>query len=134
MAETILVTSELLREAAWFAGVAVVLAVLAFAAPAPRRRGLLPLALLAAAMVGGLWLVWRWGSVLGTGSAFVALRHPDRFSAASPLCGYHSYFVRRDGHYGQEPGERDAPQPQQPDRERGRDERREDPLEEVAHG
>jgi predicted esterase len=35
-------------------------------------------------------------SMGGTGSAFVALRHADRFSAASPLCGYHSYFVRRD--------------------------------------
>lgn len=35
-------------------------------------------------------------SMGGTGSAFVALRRADRFSAASPLCGYHSYFVRRD--------------------------------------
>jgi predicted esterase len=35
-------------------------------------------------------------SMGGTGSAFIALRHADRFSAASPLCGYHSYFVRRD--------------------------------------
>ncbi len=35
-------------------------------------------------------------SMGGTGSAFVAFRHADLFAAASPLCGYHSYFVRRD--------------------------------------
>jgi poly(3-hydroxybutyrate) depolymerase len=35
-------------------------------------------------------------SMGGIGSAAVAFRHPDRFAAAEPLCGYHSYFVRRD--------------------------------------
>ncbi|MDB4994172.1 MAG: hypothetical protein JWM74_1604, partial [Myxococcaceae bacterium] len=35
-------------------------------------------------------------SMGGIGSAALALRHPDRFAAAAPLCGYHSYFVRRD--------------------------------------
>ena len=35
-------------------------------------------------------------SMGGIASAAVALRHPDRFAAAEPLCGYHSYFVRRD--------------------------------------
>src|SRR5678816_2492216 len=35
-------------------------------------------------------------SMGGIGTAWVALRHPDRFAAAAPLCGYHSYFVRRD--------------------------------------
>lgn len=35
-------------------------------------------------------------SMGGIGSAAVALRYPDRFAAAAPLCGYHSYFVRRD--------------------------------------
>jgi pimeloyl-ACP methyl ester carboxylesterase len=35
-------------------------------------------------------------SMGGIASASVALRHPDRFAAAEPLCGYHSYFVRRD--------------------------------------
>jgi poly(3-hydroxybutyrate) depolymerase len=35
-------------------------------------------------------------SMGGIGSAAIALRHPDRFAAAEPLCGYHSYFVRRD--------------------------------------
>jgi predicted esterase len=35
-------------------------------------------------------------SMGGIGTAAVALRHPDRFAAAEPLCGYHSYFVRRD--------------------------------------
>jgi poly(3-hydroxybutyrate) depolymerase len=35
-------------------------------------------------------------SMGGTGTAHIAFRHADRFSAAAPLCGYHSYFVRRD--------------------------------------
>jgi hypothetical protein len=35
-------------------------------------------------------------SMGGIGSAAVALHHPDVFAAAEPLCGYHSYFVRRD--------------------------------------
>ncbi|MBX3182075.1 MAG: prolyl oligopeptidase family serine peptidase [Polyangiaceae bacterium] len=35
-------------------------------------------------------------SMGGTGTAHLALRYPERFSAASPLSGYHSYFVRRD--------------------------------------
>ncbi len=35
-------------------------------------------------------------SMGGTGAAHLALRYAERFSAASPLCGYHSFFVRRD--------------------------------------
>ncbi|MCA9593682.1 MAG: prolyl oligopeptidase family serine peptidase [Myxococcales bacterium] len=35
-------------------------------------------------------------SMGGTGTAQVAFHHADRFSAAAPLCGYHSYWVRRD--------------------------------------
>lgn len=35
-------------------------------------------------------------SMGGIGAAAVALHHPDVFAAAAPLCGYHSYFVRRD--------------------------------------
>ncbi len=35
-------------------------------------------------------------SMGGTGTAHLALRYPERFSAASPLSGYHSYLVRRD--------------------------------------
>jgi poly(3-hydroxybutyrate) depolymerase len=35
-------------------------------------------------------------SMGGIGAAACALRHPDRFAAAEPLCGYHSYFVRSD--------------------------------------
>jgi predicted esterase len=35
-------------------------------------------------------------SMGGIGSAACALHHPDRFAAAEPLCGYHSYFVRSD--------------------------------------
>jgi poly(3-hydroxybutyrate) depolymerase len=35
-------------------------------------------------------------SMGGIGAAACALHHPDRFAAAEPLCGYHSYFVRTD--------------------------------------
>jgi poly(3-hydroxybutyrate) depolymerase len=35
-------------------------------------------------------------SMGGIGAAAVPLHRPDRFAAAMPLCGYHSYFVRRD--------------------------------------
>ena len=35
-------------------------------------------------------------SMGGIGTAAIALHHPDLFAAAEPLCGYHSYFVRRD--------------------------------------
>jgi predicted esterase len=35
-------------------------------------------------------------SMGGIGSASIPFHHPDRFAAAAPLCGYHSYFVRRD--------------------------------------
>ncbi len=35
-------------------------------------------------------------SMGGIGAAAIALRRPHVFSAAMPLCGYHSYFVRRD--------------------------------------
>ena len=32
----------------------------------------------------------------GTGTTSIAFHYPDRFAAAEPLCGYHSYFVRKD--------------------------------------
>ena len=35
-------------------------------------------------------------SMGGIGAASIPFRHPDRFAAAMPLCGYHSYFVRGD--------------------------------------
>ncbi len=35
-------------------------------------------------------------SMGGIGTAALAFRQPDVFAAAEPLCGYHSYFVRRD--------------------------------------
>jgi hypothetical protein len=35
-------------------------------------------------------------SMGGTGTASVAFHYPDRFAAAEPLCGYHSYFIRAD--------------------------------------
>lgn len=35
-------------------------------------------------------------SMGGTGTASVAFRYPDRYAAAEPLCGYHSYLIRGD--------------------------------------
>ena len=35
-------------------------------------------------------------SMGGIGAASIALRYPDKFAASSPLCGYHSYFIRGD--------------------------------------
>ena len=35
-------------------------------------------------------------SMGGIGAGAIPLRRPDVFAAAMPLCGYHSYFVRRD--------------------------------------
>ncbi|MBV9948584.1 MAG: prolyl oligopeptidase family serine peptidase [Myxococcales bacterium] len=35
-------------------------------------------------------------SMGGIGTAACALHYPDRFAAAEPLCGYHSFFVRGD--------------------------------------
>ncbi|HLK35660.1 MAG TPA: alpha/beta hydrolase-fold protein [Polyangiaceae bacterium] len=35
-------------------------------------------------------------SMGGIGTAACALHHPDRFAAAEPLCGYHSFFIRGD--------------------------------------
>jgi hypothetical protein len=35
-------------------------------------------------------------SMGGTGTASIAFRYPDKFAAAEPLCGYHSYFIRKD--------------------------------------
>jgi predicted esterase len=35
-------------------------------------------------------------SMGGTGAAHLALRYPERFAASAPLCGYQSFFVRKD--------------------------------------
>jgi predicted esterase len=35
-------------------------------------------------------------SMGGTGTGSVAFHYPDRFAAAEPLCGYHSYLIRGD--------------------------------------
>jgi predicted esterase len=35
-------------------------------------------------------------SMGGTGTASIAFRYPDRYAAAEPLCGYHSYLIRGD--------------------------------------
>ena len=70
MSESIWVTSELLTDAAMFAGLAVLLAVLAFAARAPRRRGLVMLALIALLMLAGLWALGEFGRRLGSGTPY----------------------------------------------------------------
>jgi hypothetical protein len=36
------------------------------------------------------------GVSMGGTTGHIGLRYADRFSAAAPLCGYHSFFVRRD--------------------------------------
>ena len=53
-----------------YAGLAVLLAVLALAAPAPRRRGLPALAAMAVIMFGGLWLLGEFGRGLGSGTPY----------------------------------------------------------------
>ncbi len=35
-------------------------------------------------------------SMGGIGAASIPFHHPDLFAAAQPLCGYHSYWIRRD--------------------------------------
>jgi len=74
MNETIWVTSELLTDAAMFASLTVVLALLAFAAPPNRRGGFVGLALVALVMLGGLWLLGEFGRRLGSGSPYDVAR------------------------------------------------------------
>lgn len=38
-------------------------------------------------------------SMGGTGAGAIGLRHADQFAAVAPLCGYHSYALRRDMAY-----------------------------------
>ena len=64
MSETNWVTAELLNDAGLFTGIVVLLAVIAFAASAPRRRGLVLLALLALFMLAGLWALAEYGTRL----------------------------------------------------------------------
>jgi small-conductance mechanosensitive channel/CRP-like cAMP-binding protein len=70
MSETIWVTPELLSDAALFTGLAVLLAVLAFAAPPRRRRGLITLAVMAVVMLAGLWALGEYGRRLGGGTPY----------------------------------------------------------------
>jgi small-conductance mechanosensitive channel/CRP-like cAMP-binding protein len=74
MNETIWVTTELLTDAALFASLAVVLALLSFAAPRSRRGGFVGLAVFALAMLGGLWLLGEFGRRLGSGSPYDVAR------------------------------------------------------------
>ena len=74
MNETIWVTSELLTDAAMFASLTVVLALLAFAAPPNRRGGFVGLAHVALVMLGGLWLLGEFGRRLGSGSPYDVAR------------------------------------------------------------
>jgi len=68
--EPIWVTPALLTDAAMYAGLAVLLAVLSLAAPPPRRRGLAVLAAMAVLMLGGLWLLFEFGPRLGIGTPY----------------------------------------------------------------
>lgn len=70
MNETNWVTPELITDAAMFASLAVVLALLSFAAPRERRGGLLGLGLFALLMLGGLWLLGEFGRRLGSGAPY----------------------------------------------------------------
>ena len=70
MNESIWVTSELLTDASLFTGIVVLLAVLAFAAPARRRRGMITLAVMAIVMLAGLWALGEYGRRLGSGTPY----------------------------------------------------------------
>jgi small-conductance mechanosensitive channel/CRP-like cAMP-binding protein len=58
------VTVETLRDAALYAGIAVLVAMLSFAGPRERRRGLVVLAGIALGLLGALWVLHQWGRTL----------------------------------------------------------------------
>ncbi len=60
----LLVTAETLRDAALYAGIAVLVATLSFAGPRERRRGAVVLAAIALVLLGALWVLQQWGRTL----------------------------------------------------------------------
>ena len=74
MTDTIWVTPELVTDAAMFTGLVLLLAVLAFAARAPRRRALVTLSLIALVMLAGLWALGEFGRRLGSGTPYDVAR------------------------------------------------------------
>src|SRR5918993_367885 len=74
MTETIWVTTELLTDAALFASLPVVLALISFTARRSRRGGFVGLALFALVMLGGLWLLSEFGRRLGSGAPYDVVR------------------------------------------------------------
>jgi len=74
MSESSWVTPELLTDAAMFAALAVVLALIGFVVPPAKRRGLVGLAAFAIVMLAGLWLLSEYGRRLGSGAVYDIVR------------------------------------------------------------
>ena len=74
MSESTWVSPELLTDAAMFASLAVVLALIGFIVPPAKRRGLVGLAMFALVMLGGLWLLGEYGRRLGSGAVYDIVR------------------------------------------------------------
>jgi small-conductance mechanosensitive channel/CRP-like cAMP-binding protein len=60
----LLVTADTLRDAALYTGIAVLVAMLSFAGPRERRRGLVVLAAVALVLLAALWVLHQWGRTL----------------------------------------------------------------------
>ena len=74
MTGPIWVDAVMLTDAALFAGLAAVLALISFAAAAPRRRGMVGLAAVAAVALAGLWVLATYGVRLGSGAPYDVVR------------------------------------------------------------
>jgi small-conductance mechanosensitive channel/CRP-like cAMP-binding protein len=74
MTGPIWVDAETIADAALFAGLAALLAVASLPAPKSRRRGMVALAVLAAAALAGLWALGTYGVRLGSGVPYDVLR------------------------------------------------------------
>ncbi len=74
MPPSILVDSELLTDAAMFAGVTVLISALSLLVPRERRHALLPMGVVAVVMMAGLWALDRYGMRLGSGALYEVVR------------------------------------------------------------
>ena len=68
------VTLDTLRDTGWFVAVAVLIAAGSFLVPRERRPGTLPMAILAALMWGGLWLLYQFGDRFQDRTLYEVLR------------------------------------------------------------